>query len=91
MTEEKKFDAEWSIATLSDAKEALEDLIAQIEGNPEEVEEILTEGITNVYAKLNYAYHSAEYGPETLLMLPDDELVAFPNLLPLKSSLDFED
>lgn len=90
MSEEKKFDAEWSIATLSDAKEALEDLIAQLEDSPEEVEDIINEAIVNVYAKLNYAYNSAEYGPETLMMLPDDELVAFPNLLPFKSSVDIE-
>lgn len=90
MSEEKKFDSEWTIATLTDAKEALEDLIAQIEDSPDEVEDILNEAIVNVYAKLNYAYNSAEYGPETLLMLPDDELVAFPNLLPLKSSVELE-
>ena len=61
MSEEQlEYDPEWTLATLNDAKEALEDLIAQVEDSPEEVKEILEENIANVYAKLNYAFNSAK-------------------------------
>ena len=64
MSEEQlEYDPEWTLATLNDAKEALEDLIAQVEDSPEEVKEILEENIANVYAKLNYAFNSAKDGP----------------------------
>lgn len=79
MSEEQlEYDPEWTLATLNDAKEALEDLIAQVEDSPEEVKEILEENIANVYAKLNYAFNSAKDGPDALLSMPDDELVALP-------------
>ena len=53
MSEEQlEYDPEWTLATLNDAKEALEDLIAQVEDSPEEVKEILEENIANVYAEL---------------------------------------
>lgn len=92
MSEENlQYDPEWTLATLNDAKEALEDLIAQIEDSPDEVKEVLDEGIAAVYAKLNYAFNSAKDGPEALMSMPDDELVAFPSVLPLKHSVDFED
>ena len=46
MSEEQlEYDPEWTLATLNDAKEALEDLIAQVEDSPEEVKEILEENI----------------------------------------------
>ena len=78
MSEEQlEYDPEWTLATLNDAKEALEDLIAQVEDSPEEVKEILEENIANVYAKLNYAFNSAKDGPDALLSMPDDELVEF--------------
>ncbi len=83
MSDENKYDAEWSVATLTDALEALQDLIAEIEDSPEEVKEILDEGIINVYAKLNYAYHSAEDGPEALMQMSDDDIISFPPVLPM--------
>ena len=83
MSSEKKYDAEWSVATLTDALEALQDLIAEIEDSPEEVKEVLEEGIINVYAKLNYAYHSAEDGPEALMQMSDDDIISFPPVLPM--------
>ena len=89
MSEEQlEYDPEWTLATLNDAKEALEDLIAQVEDSPEEVKEILEENIANVYAKLNYAFKD---GPDALLSMPDDELVAFPSVLPLKHKVEFEE
>ena len=92
MSEEQlEYDPEWTLATLNDAKEALEDLIAQVEDSPEEVKEILEENIANVYAKLNYAFNSAKDGPDALLSMPDDELVAFPSVLPLKHKVEFEE
>ena len=84
MSEEQlEYDPEWTLATLNDAKEALEDLIAQVEDSPE--------NIANVYAKLNYAFNSAKDGPDALLSMPDDELVAFPSVLPLKHKVEFEE
>ena len=84
MSEEQlEYDPEWTLATLNDAKEALEDLIAQVEDSPEEVKD--------VYAKLNYAFNSAKDGPDALLSMPDDELVAFPSVLPLKHKVEFEE
>ena len=63
MSEEQlEYDPEWTLATLNDAKEALEDLIAQVED-----------------------------GPDALLSMPDDELVAFPSVLPLKHKVEFEE
>ena len=92
MSEEQlEYDPEWTLATLNDAKEALEDLIAQVEDSPEEVKEILEENIANVYAKLNYAFNSAKDGPDALLSMPDDDLVAFPSVLPLKHTVEFEE
>ena len=92
MSEEQlEYDPEWTLATLNDAKEALEDLIAQVKDSPEEVKEILEENIANVYAKLNYAFNSAKDGPDALLSMPDDELVAFPSVLPLKHKVEFEE
>lgn len=58
-------------------------MIAEIEDSPEEVKEILDEGIINVYAKLNYAYHSAEDGPEALMQMSDDDIISFPPVLPM--------
>ena len=83
MSEEQlEYDPEWTLATLNDAK---------VEDSPEEVKEILEENIANVYAKLNYAFNSAKDGPDALLSMPDDELVAFPSVLPLKHKVEFEE
>ena len=60
MSEEQlEYDPEWTLATLNDAKEALEDLIAQVKDSPEEVKEILEENIANVYAKHSTAPKTA--------------------------------
>lgn len=92
MAEDKiEYDAEWTLATLNDAKEALEDLIALVEDNPDEVKEVLEENIANVYAKLNYAFNSAKEGPDALMSMADDELVAFPSVLPLKHSVEIKE
>ncbi len=79
----KEYDPKWSYATLNDALETLEQLIGVIENsNPDEIQEILDEELPAVYAKLNYAYHSAKDGPKALDIMTDDELVSFPPLLP---------
>lgn len=89
MSQENNYDAEWSIATLTDALEALQDLIAEIEDSPDEVKEVLEEGMINVYAKLNYAYHSAEDGPEALMKMSDDDIISFPPVLPMLGTAAF--
>lgn len=83
-----EYDPEWVLATLNDAKEALENLIAYVEDNPDAVKETLDDGIQDIYAKLNYAYNSAKDGPEALMTMDDDDLVAFPNMLPFKHGVD---
>lgn len=86
-----KYDPEWTLATLNDALEALEKVIAEIEDRPEEVEEILDEELVNVYAKLNYAFHSAEEGPNALLEMSEDDIISFPPVLPMLGSPAFQD
>ncbi len=80
---QNKFDANWSEATLNDAADALEDLIASIKEHPDEVKELLIEKMPDVYAKLNYAYHSAEDADESLINLDEDEIISFPPIFPL--------
>lgn len=84
MTTQKQFDPEWISATLNDAKEELENLITEIENHPEEGQLLLESEIAKVYAKLNYAFNSAELGPEALVTYDDDDLVSFPAILPFK-------
>ncbi|MCD7988675.1 MAG: hypothetical protein LUG48_17035 [Klebsiella quasipneumoniae] len=84
----KKYDPEWTIATLTDALDALEDLIAEVQDSPGEVKEIIEEVLPNVYAKLNYAYHSAKDGPDALATMSDDEIISFPPVLPMSSESD---
>lgn len=86
MTQHNQFDPEWISATLNDAKEELENLITEIENHPDEAQLLLESEIAKVYAKLNYAYNSAELGPEALVTFDDDDLVSFPAILPFKHS-----
>ncbi|MCD8339243.1 MAG: hypothetical protein LUC43_03455 [Burkholderiales bacterium] len=86
MTDEtNKFDADWSEATLNDVADAIENLMHDIKEHPEEVKELFIEQMPKIYAKLNYAYHSAEDGSDALTSIDDDELIAFPPILPVST------
>ncbi|HPT49484.1 MAG TPA: hypothetical protein PKZ22_04680 [Accumulibacter sp.] len=79
---ELMMDAEWVLATLSDAMEALESAVAELESDPESLDERLPELLPAIYAKLNYAWNSRELGPAALEQIDHDRLVAFPRDLP---------
>lgn len=70
--------ADWLLATLEDARDALDTAIDSLSRHPEEAEEILTEEIAAAYAKLNYAVNTTRCGAEGLDTMEDDELVAYP-------------
>jgi len=76
-------DAEWVLTTLTDAVEALEEAIGELESDPEAVDELLPQLMPAIYAKLNYAWNSRELGPEAIDKLDHDELVGFPKDLPM--------
>ena len=76
-------DAEWMLVTLQDALGALEELVEDIEAQPEEVESLLAEQLPAVYAKLNYAWHTRELGPAAIETMDHDTLVSWPTDLGL--------
>ncbi|MBL8397226.1 MAG: hypothetical protein JNL84_03630 [Candidatus Accumulibacter sp.] len=75
-------DAEWVLTTLGDAMEALAEAITEIEEDPVAVEELLTQRLPTIYARLNYAWHSRELGPEAIDQLDHDQLISFPKEFP---------
>ncbi len=76
-------DAEWVLTTLNDALNSLEDVVTELESDPESVDELLPELMAMIYAKLNYAWNSRELGPEAIDKLDHNELIGFPKDLPL--------
>lgn len=76
-------DAEWVLTTLNDALSSLEDVVTELESDPESVDELLPELMAMIYAKLNYAWNSRELGPEAIDKLDHNELIGFPKDLPL--------
>lgn len=76
-------DAEWVLTTLTDAMEALEEVIGELEADPEAVAELLPQLLPAVYAKLNYAWNSRELGPQAIEQLDHDQLIAFPREIAL--------
>lgn len=76
-------DADWVLTTLNDALSALEDVVTELESDPESVDELLPELMPAIYAKLNYAWNSRELGPEAIDKLDHNELIGFPKDLPL--------
>ncbi|MFN4289324.1 MAG: hypothetical protein ACK4E7_00425 [Permianibacter sp.] len=71
-------DADWILTTLNDALSSLEDVVTELESDPDSVDERLPELMATVYAKLNYAWNSRELGPEAIDKLDHDQLVGFP-------------
>ncbi len=76
-------DADWVLTTLNDALSALEDVITELESDPESVDELLPELMPALYAKLNYAWNSRELGPEAIDKLDHNALIGFPKDLTL--------
>ncbi|MBE2257875.1 MAG: hypothetical protein IAE88_03405 [Rhodobacteraceae bacterium] len=76
-------DAEWVITTLTDAMEALEEVIGELEADPQAIDELLPAAMPAIYAKLNYAWNSRQLGPAAIDQLDHDDLVAFPKDLPM--------
>ncbi len=77
MSEVKKT---WVLTTLNDVQERLEALIQTLEKEPEDYEfyDTATEGLTEVYAKLNFAVNTMRLGEAAFEEYDDDTLVAFP-------------
>jgi len=71
-------DADWILTTLNDALSSLEEVVTELESDPDSVDELLPELMAMVYAKLNYAWNSRELGPEAIDKLDHDQLVGFP-------------
>ena len=71
-------DADWILTTLNDALSSLEEVVTELESDPDSVDELLPELMAMVYAKLNYAWNSRELGPEAIDKLDHDQLVSFP-------------
>ena len=86
-------DPEWLQATLNDASEALLEVLAKLEANPDEEtsEEILKNDLVHVYAKLNYAVNSARLGPAALTALSEDEVIAWPAKMPFLTFDEIDD
>lgn len=76
-------DADWILTTLNDALSSLEEVVTELESDPESVDELLPELMATVYAKLNYAWNSRELGPAAIDKLDHNELIGFPKDLPL--------
>lgn len=76
-------DADWILTTLNDALSSLEEVVTELESDPESVDELLPELMAVVYAKLNYAWNSRELGPEAIDKLDHNELIGFPKDLAL--------
>ena len=74
--------ADWVLATLTDALEALEAAIEESEADPDAIDDLLPMAIPAVYAKLNYAWNSRELGAQAIDLVDHDERIAFPKDLP---------
>lgn len=86
MSETETINAEWLTETLKDAEEALAYAIQLLEENPRKAMGVLEHEIPAVYAKLNYAVNTASEGPAALETMDDDDLVAWPDGMPFKTS-----
>jgi hypothetical protein len=75
-------DADWVLATLNDVMDALEEAIAELESDPDAVDELLPDRMPVIYAKLNYVWNSRKLGPAAIENLAHDDLIAFPKDLP---------
>jgi hypothetical protein len=66
------------LVTLRDALGALEELVDEIETEPEAAEQLMGELLPAVYAKLNFAWHTRQTGPKAIDTTDHDALVSWP-------------
>lgn len=71
-------DAEWILVTLRDAASALDELIEDIDAEPEAAQDLLDERMAAVYAKLNFAWNTRRTGPSAIDTVDHDALVGWP-------------
>jgi len=71
-------DADWILVTLQDALGALEELVNDIEDDPDAAEELMEERMAAIYAKLNYAWNTRRIGPSAIDTMDHDALVSWP-------------
>jgi hypothetical protein len=71
-------DADWILLTLRDAALALDELIEDIDDDPDAAHELLEEQMATVYAKLNYAWNTRDSGPGAIDTVDHNELVGWP-------------
>ncbi|QGX38597.1 hypothetical protein [Permianibacter aggregans] len=74
-----QIDTDWLMATMNDALSEMENLVEELEADPDSAEETLQEKLPAVYAKLNYAWHTRILGPGAIDTIDHDALVSFPN------------
>lgn len=84
--------ADWLLATLIDAQDALAEAVTKLEDHPdsETAAEILRRDLVAAYAKLNYAVNTAELGPEALNVMSEDALIAWPAGMPFLTVEELE-
>lgn len=75
---DEMIDADWMLATLQDVSAALEQLIDEVDAEPDQVASLLREQMPTVFAKLNYAWNSRFLGPAAVDQMDHDALVAWP-------------
>lgn len=75
-------DSEWVLVTLQDALTALDELVDEIEGEPEQALVLMQERMPAVFAKLNYAWNTRRIGPGAIESMDHDALVAWPEDVP---------
>lgn len=84
--------ADWLLATLIDAQDALAEAVTKLEDHPdaETADEILRRDLVAAYAKLNYAVNTARLGPEALNVMSEDALIAWPAGMPFLTTEELE-
>jgi len=76
-------DADWILLTLRDAAVALDELIEDIEDDPDVAQTLLNDQMAALYAKLNFAWNSRHSGPAAIDTIDHDVLVSWPQDLVL--------
>jgi hypothetical protein len=71
-------DADWILLTLRDAAAALDDLIEDIDDDPDAAHALLDEQMAAIYAKLNFAWNTRRSGPGAIDTVDHDTLVNWP-------------
>lgn len=76
-------DADWILLTLRDAAATLDDLIEDIDDDPDSAQELLEEEMAAIYVKLNFAWNTRQSGPAAIDNTDHDVLINWPQDLTL--------